>query len=395
MPFPRLLATGLSSLFLASLGAAASTSDWACAKTDHAPASPSISSQGNRAATAPTVSLSTARQKAAHEGKVLLVDFWASYCLPCRMMDETTFADPQVLDYLREHYVSIKIDVQNFDGLAIHQQYGVGELPTMIVFSSTGEEVDRIEGAISAADMLVRLRQNDRPANRIARPDVEPVADWTEPFAKMSNAYAETEAAPAKTATLAQASPAKKAPAEAAPARGKVLAQASTTLPLETAPAATDPTEYGTQTQPNERILATAPSPEAALAMGSAPAERATEHNVNEPTASAPTAAAQANVVPAPQRSTPSPQPTPETFPIHARITYSLQVGAFAELDNADRTAEALEDATDAEVAIEADAEGGRIVYRVLAGAFATRTEAEALREALAPSGFEAFAMAR
>lgn len=365
--------------------------------TSAAPLSPACPDVGEAYAktdnSAPTVSLSTAREKAAHEGKVLLVDFWAGYCLPCRMMDETTFSDPAVLDYLRANYVSIKIDVENFDGIAIQQQYGVGELPTMILFASTGEEVDRIEGTVTAGELLARLRENDRPEHRRTRPDARPVPGWSEPFAKMSNAYAEaeseiasgptTESAPEST-PQAQAPSSPTVPAEAE----AVLAQAPPALSHESelAVAESGGTVAIPEPQAAERVLATAPTLEAAIATSPAPVE----HPATSPTeAASPANAALSTLSPT------SPTTAEEAFPVHARITYSLQVGAFAELANAHRTAETLEGLTDVAVDIEADAEGGAIVYRVLAGAFETRAEAEALREALEPSGLKAFAMTR
>ena len=347
---------------------------------------------------APQVSLSTARQKAAREGKVLLVDFWASYCLPCRMMDETTFADPAVLDYLREHYVSIKIDVENFDGLAIQQQYQVGSLPTMILFASDGREVDRITGTITAADLLTRLRENNLAAHRAVTPGPAPLHDWSEPFARMSNAYAETALAGAATETapadVADASDVAAAPDAAdallatdaprtddAPAP-EVLAQAAPVDPV--------PTE-------GERILATAPTLEEALAMTPTHFEtlpQSTSSEVSAPPRADYSDLADAPAAPPAERE--AGDETTEASPcadIAAQLdadegkVYSLQAGSFTGEANAVRAAAHLRGVTEMPVSIEVDPSAIVPTYRVLVGRFRAEADAEALREALLPSG--------
>ena len=338
------------------------------------------------------VSLSTARLKAAREGKVLLVDFWASYCLPCRMMDETTFADPHVLSYLREHYVSIKIDVENFDGLAIQQQYGVQALPTMLIFSSTGEEVDRIDGPLTAAEMLVRLRQNDRPAHRTPTPGPAVAHDWTEPFARMSNAYAEAAIQPAtsKPAAGKQAAGIQAAGIQAAGIQVEAVSPAADIAV--------------TEAQPGERILATATTLEEAMAMSpthfeplphaansaARPPARdgyadlaTTLHAMSEPATAIPAPTAPPAAAPAPA------SPCAE---VAARLdgepskVYSLQAFTFRDEANAMRAAAHLRGATDMPISIEVDPAAATPAYRVLVGRFRNEADAAALGRALLPS---------
>ena len=40
-------------------------------------------------------------------------------------MDETTFNDPQIADFIDENYIAIKIDVDHFDGLVWKEQYNI------------------------------------------------------------------------------------------------------------------------------------------------------------------------------------------------------------------------------------------------------------------------------
>ena len=72
------------------------------------------------------------------EGKVL-VDFWASWCGPCRMLSP-------VVDQLSEEVKDVKfvgLDVDSAERLAV--KYGISSIPCLVLFEN-GEEVKRSVG---------------------------------------------------------------------------------------------------------------------------------------------------------------------------------------------------------------------------------------------------------
>ena len=299
---------------------------------------------------APTISFTTAKAKAAREGKVLLVDFTAEWCMPCRWMDETTFADAQVLAYLREHYVSIKVDIDDFDGFALKQRFAVGTLPTMIFFASDGEVVGRVEEGIGAAEMLDVLARHNQPRHRRrVGTSPAPADDWSEPFARATNPYAEEDPrAPAEYVRLRRSTVVPTSPALLASTRAEVAPAIAAAKPTPThVPAVATPCP--SRLASADRPQLTVPTPAALVASGQAGAE-------GELT-----------------------QASPPRMSAAERRIFSLQVGAFSNRDNAARAADHLRGVVDSPVLVEFDEHAGKSVYRIYVGRFADIAEAEAL----------------
>lgn len=49
---------------------------------------------------------------AVHKKKIY-VDIYTDWCGPCKYMDKTTFRDPQVVNYLNEHFYAVKFDAES------------------------------------------------------------------------------------------------------------------------------------------------------------------------------------------------------------------------------------------------------------------------------------------
>jgi thiol:disulfide interchange protein DsbD len=85
--------------------------------------------------------------KAAFEGKPLMMDFYADWCVACVELDHKTYNQPEVLSRA-EKFVNLKMDFTSQDEWSrrMTEQYGVLGMPTVIFFDSEGHELQRFVG---------------------------------------------------------------------------------------------------------------------------------------------------------------------------------------------------------------------------------------------------------
>ncbi|HXV89114.1 MAG TPA: thioredoxin [Nitrososphaeraceae archaeon] len=84
---------------------------------------------------------------------LLLVDFWAPWCGPCRMMSP-------LIDQIRKEYMGkLVVGKVNVDeNPTISRQFGISSIPTLILFKK-GQAVNKIIGSVSKnkIDEMVRI----------------------------------------------------------------------------------------------------------------------------------------------------------------------------------------------------------------------------------------------
>lgn len=112
------------------------------------------SRQGTAEGVFQTLSLEQALQKAKADGKVVMVDFYTVWCPPCKLLDQKTWPDDKVQDWLREKTVAVKIDAEKEEALAA--KYGITSYPTLLFVNPSGSELGRIKSFVNPEDFLKR-----------------------------------------------------------------------------------------------------------------------------------------------------------------------------------------------------------------------------------------------
>ena len=100
-----------------------------------------------------TVTVDNFKTEVLASGTPILVDFWASWCAPCRAV--APVLDELAVKYKGKFAVG-KVNVDDYPDLAA--QFGILNIPTMIFFKA-GQEVDRVVGVQQKAQLEARIQK--------------------------------------------------------------------------------------------------------------------------------------------------------------------------------------------------------------------------------------------
>lgn len=83
--------------------------------------------------------------------QLVLVDFWATWCGPCRMLGPTVEAVAKEYD---GKVTVVKCNVDDCEDLSM--QFGIRNIPTLLFFKD-GQVVDKLVGNVPKAEITSRL----------------------------------------------------------------------------------------------------------------------------------------------------------------------------------------------------------------------------------------------
>ncbi len=123
------------------------------------------------------LTFSQIKEKAKTENKYIFVDCFATWCGPCKMMEQDVFPKKEVGDYFNAHFISVQVQMDRTvhddervkswyrDANIIEKEYGINAYPTYLFFDPNGNAVHKALSAMST-DKFIGIGQSALDSNK-------------------------------------------------------------------------------------------------------------------------------------------------------------------------------------------------------------------------------------
>jgi thiol:disulfide interchange protein len=104
-------------------------------------------------------SYAAALAEAKKTGKPIFVDFFTTWCGPCKYLDAVTYKDPKFVA-ASKNWILVKVDAEkNAANIKLAEKYRVEGYPTILFLKPNGKEVGRSVGIDPAKPLVAEMKK--------------------------------------------------------------------------------------------------------------------------------------------------------------------------------------------------------------------------------------------
>jgi thiol:disulfide interchange protein len=112
-------------------------------------------------------SYAAALARAKKEKKLVMVDIYATWCLPCKQLEKETFANKDVEARLSNQVISVKLDLEKIlDNAELAKQFARDTIPYVVFLDSDGKKLSEFVGFLTADEFLKELDKTHEKATK-------------------------------------------------------------------------------------------------------------------------------------------------------------------------------------------------------------------------------------